>query len=389
MHLDTLRNILRAKGVEDKDEFVSLFNASFIFTDPALPDNPIVWASKGFTDLSGYEQSDFIGKNCRFLQGPETRKQDVLAIRKLVQTEQTGVVKLLNYTKDGRTFNNVFMLVPLKVDGKTVLFLGAQSSQIFLMSPSGKLSNKVLPNISNVLIESGGTADLANGQPVPLLSDYVSGAALLKTKTAFLRADLVPCFDQTPDLFDLQIQFRLTRAVPELQELYMGVEIKGRLRSKMGFSLSVLALAFLSSFNIPENEVHFSVGSDVEYAHIVLPFRYVPDVFVVTDSGSVPPALTYGRLPSIRQDYKGLAEGKTYTLSSCSSVIDFEEWALTNLPGVINIDMKKIWSGSDQKLSLISYFVPKGSKKHLWKERSVLFEVLIAHKELEKGLRGM
>jgi PAS domain-containing protein len=42
---------------------------SYVISDPALPDNPIIFASKGFLDLSGYTLENTLGRNCRFLQG--------------------------------------------------------------------------------------------------------------------------------------------------------------------------------------------------------------------------------------------------------------------------------------------------------------------------------
>ncbi len=45
---------------------------SFIVTDPSLPDNPIVFASQGFLDITGYPMDKVLGRNCRFLQGPDT-----------------------------------------------------------------------------------------------------------------------------------------------------------------------------------------------------------------------------------------------------------------------------------------------------------------------------
>ena len=45
---------------------------SYTITDPALPDNPIIFASKGFLDLSGYSLENILGRNCRFLQGNST-----------------------------------------------------------------------------------------------------------------------------------------------------------------------------------------------------------------------------------------------------------------------------------------------------------------------------
>ena len=42
---------------------------SFIITDPSIPDNPIIFASQGFLDLTGYPMNEVLGRNCRFLQG--------------------------------------------------------------------------------------------------------------------------------------------------------------------------------------------------------------------------------------------------------------------------------------------------------------------------------
>ena len=45
---------------------------SVVITDVRLPDNPIVWVNAGFTRTTGYLADEAIGRNPRFLQGPET-----------------------------------------------------------------------------------------------------------------------------------------------------------------------------------------------------------------------------------------------------------------------------------------------------------------------------
>ena len=40
-------------------------------SDPDQPDNPIVSANAAFERITGYEQEEIIGRNCRFLQGHE------------------------------------------------------------------------------------------------------------------------------------------------------------------------------------------------------------------------------------------------------------------------------------------------------------------------------
>ena len=40
-------------------------------TDPRQPDNPIVYANTSFFETTGYSPEEVIGRNCRFLQGPD------------------------------------------------------------------------------------------------------------------------------------------------------------------------------------------------------------------------------------------------------------------------------------------------------------------------------
>lgn len=79
---------------------------SFAVSDPSLPDNPLVFVSKGFCDLTGYAFDEVVGKNCRFLQGTETKKEDVDRIRKSLKEEKDCSVNVLNHKKDGSTFIN-------------------------------------------------------------------------------------------------------------------------------------------------------------------------------------------------------------------------------------------------------------------------------------------
>ena len=71
-----------ATSLLDRSDF-NLINAmqlakqSFVVTDPSLPDNPIVFASQGFLEITGYPMEQVLGRNCRFLQGPDTAHDKV------------------------------------------------------------------------------------------------------------------------------------------------------------------------------------------------------------------------------------------------------------------------------------------------------------------------
>lgn len=78
--------------------------ANFILTNPNLPDCPIIFASQGFLELTGYEGSQVIGKNCRFLQGPGTDPVTVSIIRNNLAGGRDASVCIMNYKADGTPF---------------------------------------------------------------------------------------------------------------------------------------------------------------------------------------------------------------------------------------------------------------------------------------------
>jgi PAS domain-containing protein len=59
---------------------------AFVVTDPALPNNPIVFASQDFCEMTGYGRGEIVGRNCRFLQGPASSIAKVAELRGGVAT---------------------------------------------------------------------------------------------------------------------------------------------------------------------------------------------------------------------------------------------------------------------------------------------------------------
>ncbi len=100
---------------------------NFVITDPSAPDNPIVYASQGFLNLTGYQLGEVLGRNCRFLQGPDTNPKAVEKIRKGIEKGEDTTVILLNYRRDGTTFWNQFFIAALRDGNGTIVnFLGVQ-----------------------------------------------------------------------------------------------------------------------------------------------------------------------------------------------------------------------------------------------------------------------
>ncbi|KAK3412880.1 phototropin-2 [Eucalyptus grandis] len=100
---------------------------NFVISDPRLPDNPIIFASDSFLELTEYTREEILGRNCRFLQGPETDQATVSKIRDAIREQREITVQLINYTKSGKKFWNLFHLQPMRDQkGELQYFIGVQ-----------------------------------------------------------------------------------------------------------------------------------------------------------------------------------------------------------------------------------------------------------------------
>ena len=100
---------------------------SAMITDARQADGPIIYCTQNFLTLTGYAAHEVIGRNPRFLQGPETDPAAVSAIGEALALRQPISVDILNYRKDGTPFWNRLMIRP-SFDGRGDLehFIGAQ-----------------------------------------------------------------------------------------------------------------------------------------------------------------------------------------------------------------------------------------------------------------------
>ncbi|MEA1831398.1 histidine kinase dimerization/phosphoacceptor domain -containing protein [Methylobacterium durans] len=98
-----------------------------IVTDPRRYDNPIVFANPAFLRMTGYERFEVTGRNCRFLQGPDTCPKAIARVREAIRAERPVEVDLLNYRKDGTTFYNALHLNPVHAKtGELQFYFAAQ-----------------------------------------------------------------------------------------------------------------------------------------------------------------------------------------------------------------------------------------------------------------------
>lgn len=106
---------------------IGLSPLATLVTNPRLPDNPIVCVNAAFCELTGYEESEILGRNCRFLQGAGSEPDQRALLRDAIANGRPSLTVLTNYRKDGSAFRNAVMVAPLVgADGTVEYFIGSQ-----------------------------------------------------------------------------------------------------------------------------------------------------------------------------------------------------------------------------------------------------------------------
>ncbi len=111
-----------------KDRGLDVAAEGVTIADARQPDRPLIYVNQGFERMTGYAVADVLGRNCRFLQGPETDSAAVAEIRAALAESRECLVEILNYRKDGSTFWNRLSITPLRdAAGEVTHLIGIQS----------------------------------------------------------------------------------------------------------------------------------------------------------------------------------------------------------------------------------------------------------------------
>ena len=98
-----------------------------VLVDPGSLDGPIILANKAFTRLTGYEEAEVLGRNCRLLQGEWTDQSSVKFLRDAVAKGQEAQIGMWNYRKNGTTFWNSMFVGPVRDEhGHIIYWFGSQ-----------------------------------------------------------------------------------------------------------------------------------------------------------------------------------------------------------------------------------------------------------------------
>jgi len=88
----------------------------------------IISANQAFLAITGYREEEILGRNCKFLQGPQTDAGTVEKIRAALNNGVEFYGEIQNYRKDGTLFWNQLSISPMRGEqGEVTHFIGVQS----------------------------------------------------------------------------------------------------------------------------------------------------------------------------------------------------------------------------------------------------------------------
>ncbi|KAJ5885286.1 White collar 1 protein [Penicillium taxi] len=102
-------------------------SCAFVLCDILQQDQPIIYVSEAFERLTGYNKTEIVGRNCRFLQSPSGAVQSgakrvfvdgqtVYRLRSTIDDRSEIQTSIINYRKGGQPFINLITMIPIQWD---------------------------------------------------------------------------------------------------------------------------------------------------------------------------------------------------------------------------------------------------------------------------------
>lgn len=122
--INNLKSIAHAEKWDDSsffEEEILEKNHIVVVTDANLN---IVHASNSIFEMNGYRPSEIIGKKPKMFQGKKTCQKTANEIRQSIKKQQPFEATVLNYRKDGSTYNCWIKGIPIRnTKGQVVNFI--------------------------------------------------------------------------------------------------------------------------------------------------------------------------------------------------------------------------------------------------------------------------
>ncbi|MEZ0370189.1 MAG: PAS domain S-box protein, partial [Candidatus Sericytochromatia bacterium] len=168
-----LEVIEREADLRLRDRAIQAVSQGIMISDCGRPEQPIIFVSPGFEQITGYRAAEVSGKNWRLLLGKDTDPEAISQLEQAIAAGRGCTVEWLNYRQDGSSFWNHLTLSALRdQSGELTHLIGVltdvtgrrqlenQFHQSQKMEAVGQLAGGVAHDFNNLLTIITGYSEL-------------------------------------------------------------------------------------------------------------------------------------------------------------------------------------------------------------------------------------
>gem|GEM_PF-552815 len=244
----SLRDVSERNRVEEslklRERAIAASSNGIVITNATDPENPIIYVNPSFERITGYQASEVIGRDCRFLQRGDRNQIGTLDLHKAIQEKRECHAVLLNYRKDGTPFWNDLYIAPVFNDqGDLINYIGIQTD----ITEQVKSTQKLLASeerLRTVLtsIQEGITFSDDSGY----FSIFNAG---MENLTGYTIAEANSSSDFTSFLYpDCSEHHKALQRLQQLQEKGLGMTVETRICHRDGTFKDVFVSTTLMSY---------------------------------------------------------------------------------------------------------------------------------------------
>lgn len=197
-----------------RDSAFSAMSHGLVITDAFDAENPIIYVNPAFEALTGYNESEIVGRNCRFLQNDDTDQKSVQSLRAAISEGCPCRVLLRNYRKSGQLFWNELSISPVKDgDGVVTNFIGFQNDVTSRIGQEKRTWDELAERIESLTPRQRQILDsLVAGEGIKQVASNLS----ISHKTAEMHRTNLLDKMKVPDVASL-VRLMLTNRLPNLE----------------------------------------------------------------------------------------------------------------------------------------------------------------------------
>jgi PAS domain S-box-containing protein len=135
---------LRDRAIEESHEGIVILSAGG-------GNLGVVYANRGFEEITGYSAAEVMGRNLRFLQGPKRDEAARALLREAIANVRSCSVEILNYRKTGEPFWSRLSISPIEDDTGQVTHWVGIKVDITASKELDRLKSELVATVSHEL----------------------------------------------------------------------------------------------------------------------------------------------------------------------------------------------------------------------------------------------